>query len=209
LWIVASLWGSYTAANILKWYWWRFNGFGYFWGMFSGIITSLILTLLDKLALIPFLDNFPLPNNPSMNSFPIIFAVSIIACVVGTLKTKPESDEVLIKFYRTVKPWGFWKPVMKKVLATDPGFIPNKNFKRDMFNIFIGIIWQVTLMATPIFLVIREYPSLITALIVLAVTSTILKLNWWNKLESSYGEHTIELPAKVSEHKPVLAAEQK
>jgi solute:Na+ symporter, SSS family len=45
LWIVASLWGSYTAANILKWYWWRFNGYGYFWGMFSGIITSLILTM--------------------------------------------------------------------------------------------------------------------------------------------------------------------
>jgi Na+/proline symporter len=31
-WIVAALYGGYTAANILKWYWWRFNGYGYFWG---------------------------------------------------------------------------------------------------------------------------------------------------------------------------------
>jgi Na+/proline symporter len=29
-WIVSALWGGYTAANILKWYWWRFNGYGYF-----------------------------------------------------------------------------------------------------------------------------------------------------------------------------------
>jgi solute:Na+ symporter, SSS family len=209
LWIVASLWGSYTAANILKWYWWRFNGYGYFWGMFSGIITSLILTLLDKLNLIPFLDNFPLQNNPSMNSFPIIFVVSIIACFVGTFLTKPESDEVLIRFYRQVKPWGFWKPVLKKVKQIDPLFVANKNFKRDMFNIVVGITWQITLMAAPIFLVIREYQSLIIALIVLIVTSTILKLNWWNKLESSYGEHTLELPSPAGAEKPILVTADK
>ncbi|NWF89318.1 MAG: Na+:solute symporter [Ignavibacteriaceae bacterium] len=191
LWIVASLWGSYTAANILKWYWWRFNGYGYFWGMFSGIITSLLLTLLEELNLVPFLNNFPLANNPSMNSFPIIFLISLAACFIATLKTKPESDEVLMKFYQNVKPWGFWKPILAKVKTQNPSFEPNKNFKRDMFNILVGIIWQITLMVTPIFLVIREYPSLITSLIVLVITSTILKFNWWNKLESTYGEKVI------------------
>jgi SSS family solute:Na+ symporter len=33
-WIVGGLYGSYVAANVLKWYWWRFNGAGFFWGMF-------------------------------------------------------------------------------------------------------------------------------------------------------------------------------
>jgi len=28
VWIVSGLWGGYTAANVLKWYWWRFNGYG-------------------------------------------------------------------------------------------------------------------------------------------------------------------------------------
>ena len=189
LWIVASLWGSYTAANILKWYWWRFNGFGYFWGMFSGIISSLVLTLLENLKLIPWLDNFPLHNNPNMNSFPIIFIVSVLACLIATLYTKPESDEVLIKFYKRVKPWGFWNPVLQKVKLLDPNFEPNKNFKRDISNIFVGIIWQITLMAFPVFLVIREYNSLIIALVILVITSIILKFNWWNNLEKSYGEN--------------------
>ena len=35
-WIVSGLWGGYTASNVLKWYWWRFNGWGYFWGMVTG-----------------------------------------------------------------------------------------------------------------------------------------------------------------------------
>jgi len=30
-WIVSGLYGSYVAANVLKWYWWRFNGHGFFW----------------------------------------------------------------------------------------------------------------------------------------------------------------------------------
>ena len=31
-WIVSSLYGAYVAANVLKWYWWRFNGNGFFFG---------------------------------------------------------------------------------------------------------------------------------------------------------------------------------
>jgi hypothetical protein len=57
-----------------------------------------------------------------------------------------------------------------------------------MFNVVVGVIWQITLMTTPVFLVIREYPQLIVCLAVLVVTSVTLKLNWWNKLNDSYGE---------------------
>jgi len=31
MWIVGALYGGYVMANVLKWYWWRFNGYGYFW----------------------------------------------------------------------------------------------------------------------------------------------------------------------------------
>jgi Na+/proline symporter len=201
LWIVASLWGSYTAANVLKWYWWRFNAYGYFWGMLSGMATSLILLLLDNLHLIQFIHNWPLTGNPSMNEFPFIFINSVIGCFVATLLTKPEKDEVLMKFYHNVRPWGFWKPICEKVMKADPEFVPNKNFKRDMSNIVVGIIWQITLMATPVFLVLREFSSLGICIAVLVVTSLILKFNWWNKLEENYGEKksVMNIPAVEQE----------
>ncbi|HKJ89522.1 MAG TPA: hypothetical protein VJ960_00195, partial [Oceanipulchritudo sp.] len=45
-WIVNGLFGGYTAANILKWYWWRLNGRGYFWGMLVGIASAIAIPLL-------------------------------------------------------------------------------------------------------------------------------------------------------------------
>ncbi|MEO0530744.1 MAG: sodium:solute symporter family protein, partial [Planctomycetota bacterium] len=44
-WIVGALYGGYIAANLLKWHWWRFNGWGYFWGMASGIAAALIIAV--------------------------------------------------------------------------------------------------------------------------------------------------------------------
>ena len=43
MWIVGALYGGYVMANVLKWYWWRFNGYGYFWGMMAGILGAMIV----------------------------------------------------------------------------------------------------------------------------------------------------------------------
>ncbi|KAA0227438.1 sodium:solute symporter [candidate division KSB1 bacterium] len=169
-WIVNALWGGYTAANVLKWYWWRFNGYGYFWGMVTGILASLITPMVVDIS-------------PVIYQFPIIFAVSLLGCIAATFATKSDDMEVLKRFYKQVHPWGFWKPVHDLVIAEDPHFKANKAFKRDMFNIVIGIIWQTSLVALPIYLVIQEKMSVVYALIVIAITSFILKKNWYDKLE--------------------------
>jgi SSS family solute:Na+ symporter len=179
LWLTAALWGGYTASNVLKWYWWRFNGFGYFWGMVAGLAAALIMPAFSH----TFLGHFPIANNFNMNAFPVIFVISLIGCIAGTLLTKPEDDETLKTFYKTVRPWGFWKPVHKMVVKDDPSFEGNKDFKRDMFNVFIGIIWQTSLVAFPIFLVLREWKDFFIAIGIIAVTTLILKFSWWNKLK--------------------------
>ena len=179
LWITAALWGGYTAPNFLKWYWWRFNGYGYFWGMLSGVAAALLLPMLN----LEILQNWPLTENFSMNAFPVIFLISLIGSVLGSLLTKKEDDETLKKFYRQVKPWGFWKPVERMVLAEEPSFMANRNFWRDMFNIVVGIVWQISLMAFPVFLVIREWTPFYVTTAVMAVTTVILKFTWWNKLK--------------------------
>jgi Na+/proline symporter len=179
LWITSALWGGYTAANVLKWYWWRFNGYGYFWGMVAGLVAALIMPMFSDTVI----NQFPIPNNFNMNAFPIIFVISILGCVLGTLLSKPEDNETLKNFYRTVRPWGFWKPIHKLVVADDPTFEGNKDFKRDMTNVVVGICWQSALVAFPVFLVIREWKAFFIAIAIVAVTSLILKFNWWNKLK--------------------------
>ncbi len=174
------MWGGYTAANILKWYWWRFNGYGYFWGMATGILSALILSKFPSLYLWIYPDI--VPNLYALYSFPVILVLSLLGCLLGTFLSKPEDDEILIKFYKQVRPWGFWKPIHNKVVAQDPSFKSDANFKLDMFNVVVGIIWQTSLIVIPIYIVLREKLPFFEAIVVLIITSLILKKTWWNKL---------------------------
>jgi heme/copper-type cytochrome/quinol oxidase subunit 4 len=169
----------------LKWYWWRFNGYGYFWGMVAGISSSILLmpSVMGKIpAVQSLLDRVPI-NLEVAVTFPLVAAVALIGCLLGTLLTKPESDEVLMDFYRRVRPWGFWGPVLKKVQAEDPGFKRNKDFPRDMFNVLVGIVWQIALVALPLYIVIQEFGRAALTLAVVLATSGILKLTWYDHLE--------------------------
>ena len=190
-WIVNALWGGYTAANVLKWYWWRLNGYGYFWGMVAGIGAALVM---------PFL----IPSVAAIYAFPYILVISLAGCVIGSYLTEPEPDEVLIEFYMRVKPWGFWKPVCKKVQQRYPEFKPNRNFKYDMFNVAVGIVWQTSLVVLPIYLVIHETTSMLVSLAIVLVTSAILKFSWWDKLDEA---STIAVEYRPPEILPVAGDE--
>ena len=183
VWIVSGLWGGYTASNVLKWYWWRFNGYGYFWGMIIGIASALGLPPI--VAQVPFVKHLLATFSINMDIviiFPLVVGISLIGCLLGTLLTKPEDEAVLKDFYRRVRPWGFWGPILKKVLAEDPGFKRNKDFFRDMFNIAVGIVWQVSLVALPLYIVLQEYRRAAITLGIILGTSAILKFTWFDHL---------------------------
>jgi len=175
LWIVSALYGGYTASNVLKWYWWRFNGYGYFGGMIAGIAASLVIP-------------FAFPSIPAIMAFPYVLAVSLVGCIAGSLLTRPESDEVLMKFYMQIRPWGYWKPVLDKVHNYYPSFETNRRFKRDMFNVVVGVVWQTSLVLVPMSLVTQQYPLLIGVACSVAVASVILKFTWWNNLDEASKE---------------------
>lgn len=178
--IVSALWGGYTASNVLKWYWWRFNAYGYFWGMLTGIIVAgLPLAFTDILPTL-----FPdfAPDIRILYYFPIILASSTIGSITAALLTNPTDLDVLKKFYKDVRPWGFWKPIHEMVKAEDPSFEGNKNFKIDMFNVAVGIIWQTSLVAMPIYLVFHEFIGAVISGVIGLILTFVLKKTWYDKL---------------------------
>jgi SSS family solute:Na+ symporter len=170
-WIVGALYGGYIAANMFKWYWWRFNANGFFWGMASGIAAALIFPYIFK-------NQLPLYN------WPLLFLISVMGCIIGTFTAKPTDMETLKKFYTSVRPWGFWKPVQLIVQQENPSFQPNRRFGLDMFNVVIGIIAQCCLTILPMYLVMwMKLPLLITVAL-LTIIILILKKTWWSRLEN-------------------------
>jgi SSS family solute:Na+ symporter len=99
------------------------------------------------------------------------------------LLTRPEDEAVLTEFYRTVRPWGWWAPIRDRVMRADPSFQPNPNFRKDCVNVVVGIVWQVSLAALPIYLVLRDWLWVGSIFTTLLITSIIIKVNWYDKLE--------------------------
>lgn len=170
-WIVNGLWGGYTAANVLKWHWHRLNGLGYFWGMLTGIISALVVPQF-----------FPSSGLGSLAGFPIILGISLVGCLAGSLMTKPEPEEILISFYRSVRPWGWWGPVHRKVMEQDPSFQRDSSFLRDAANCLIAMAWQVPLWTIPVYAVFRDMRALWISVAVFVVLTVVLKFNWFDKL---------------------------
>ncbi|MCR8667589.1 Na+:solute symporter [Aestuariibaculum sp. M13] len=184
LWITSSLFGGYVAANFLKWVWWRFNGWGYFWGMLAGLVIASFQFVLDQNKMNFDVEGvwYQLATMPSIYLFPIIFGFSLLGSLLGTCFSKPTDEAVLKSFYTNVRPWGWWKPVFEKLKAEDASFEKNNEFFSDMLNCIIGIVWQSSMIVLPIFLLIRDYPKTIISLVVFVITSIILKYTWLNKV---------------------------
>jgi Na+/proline symporter len=185
-WIVSGLFGSYVGANVLKWYWWRFNSYGYFWGMVAGLAPALVFPMIwpDKLALL---------------YFPYLLALSLTGCFLGTFLTEPTDMETLKKFYKSVRPWGAWGPVRRLVEAEDPKFQRNRDFKRDAVNVVVGTIWQTGLVAAPFYLVLMQWRYLAVVIAIIAVTSFVLKKNWYDKLPADEGANGSETTARINQ----------
>lgn len=170
-WIVSALFGSYVASNVLKWYWWRFNASGFFWGMVSGLVPALVFPYVFSETL-------------DLYYFPLLLVISVAGCLIGTFMAPPNDEEILKNFYRKVKPWGFWKPIHEKVIQEEPDFRRNTQMKRDLFNVAVGIVAQTGLMIIPVYLVLKQEVPLLVSIAVTALCIIILKKTWWNKLEN-------------------------
>ena len=184
LWITSSLYGGYVAANFLKWIWWRFNGWGYFWGMLSGLIIATLQFMIDQGASTYAEGSFLYwyAHIPAIYLFPVILGFSLLGSFLGTYLTPPTATKTLKRFYTSVHPWGWWKPVREQ-LTEEEQVGKNKDFGLDMFNCIVGIVWQSSMILLPIYLVVRDYEKTAVSFLVFGVTSLILKFTWLDKVK--------------------------
>jgi SSS family solute:Na+ symporter len=172
-WIVSGLYGGYIASNLLKWHWWRFNARGFYWGMLAGILPAIALAVLKAYGVLHGLDLY---------YWPVLFFLSLAGSIIGSYAAPPTDVDTLKTFYRTVRPWGFWRPVHQAVLKDEPAFAGNRNFRRNAFNIVLGIIAQLCLTLLPMYIVLGMGLPLLINTALLLIIIFILKKTWWDRL---------------------------
>lgn len=172
--ITGGLYAGFVVPNVLKWVWWRLNGWGYFAGMLTGTLTSLFFIFTWKALS---------GGQHIVMSFPYNMALSLAAAIIVSLFTKKQDEASLVAFTEKTNPWGIWKPVQRLIANSNTSFVPNKNFWMDVLNVVLGIVWQMTLIVMPIYFVIRQYSSAAGLLLLCIGLMVVLKFTWYDRVK--------------------------
>ncbi|MCU7501256.1 MAG: Na+:solute symporter [Ignavibacteria bacterium] len=133
---IASAWQFLMAIGagtglvyILRWFWWRINAWSEISAMASAFVVSLVLQFGFGLT----------ESNPKDFAYLLLITTGVTTAVwlTVTFLTKPEPNEVLLSFYRRVRPNAtMWAPIAKQ--ATD--IVPQKDGLFNLMNWVSGVI---------------------------------------------------------------------
>ncbi|MEW5978301.1 MAG: hypothetical protein AB1898_21095 [Acidobacteriota bacterium] len=174
LWIFGTLAAGILPPNVLRWYWWRMNGWGYSAGVFSGMVLSLLQVLGDN-----YLWRQP---TPLYLGFPVIALISTGVSVMVALLTEATDSATLMQFYRQVQPAGFWSAVRRAVLKEDPGFLREAPFARDAWNTALAVVAISLLYVSMLYLILHQHVIAAACLAVMIACSAALYWTWYRFL---------------------------
>lgn len=114
---------------ILRWFWWRISAWSEVSAMLSAFVVSLTLQI-----------GFKMNTDKSLDFAYLVLITTVVTTVVWlvvTYVTKPEPDEILIPFYRKVRPSArMWGPIVAKVQDV----IPQKDDVLNLANWLFGCL---------------------------------------------------------------------
>jgi Na+/proline symporter len=178
-WLMMALGAGVVIPNVLRWYWWRLNGWGYAAGTLGGIV----------LATVPLL----MPDWPLYVTFPLICAGSLVASIVATLGTRPVAERTLIAFYRTVRPFGAWGPVRREAgLSPEQLAAPAEQAGRAVLNTVVGMVAITALYLFPMYLVGHWHQTAALCAVIGVAGIAVLAVTWYRHLPEAQQESAAE-----------------
>lgn len=168
-WIMMALGAGVVVPNVLRWYWWRMNGWGYTVGTLGGVLLSLVVLFF--------------PDAPTYYVFPSICVASLLASVGASLATKPTDSDVLVHFYKSVRPFGLWKPVAVKAgLSRQESSSVSESVSLTILNVVLGMVAIVGVYLFPMYLVGHWYVNAAIWLVLALGAMFTLRYTWYRFL---------------------------
>ncbi len=169
-WIMMDLGAAFAIPNVLRWYWWRLNGWGYAAGTLAGMAAALVT---------PWVPGIQAPYI----SFPLVCAVSLIGTLAGTWLTRPTDEAHLIGFYRHVRPFGLWGRIRRKAgLSEAEQNAASENPWLALLNVVLGGVAILGAYLSPMYLVGHWHGWALAWFGVSAVSVAALYFTWYRTL---------------------------
>jgi SSS family solute:Na+ symporter len=173
---IIDVWGYLCLAfvglfvpRLLRWYWWRFNGWGFTWGTAIGSLAAIALRWF--------------PNLGEVEKFSIATGTAVFGAIVAALLTKPTEKSVLENFYRVTRPFGFWGHVRSSLSHSELAQVSAEN-KRDLISIALAVPWQITLFLAGTLFVMKRWEQFGLVFAVFALLSVGLYFSWFRHLNN-------------------------
>lgn len=170
-WLSLGLGAGLAIPLVFRWFWWRFNGYGFALGTFCGMSAAIVTKLF-------------LPLAPEYVSFFIPAAASFLGCLLGALLTPATDHTVLENFYNVTRPFGFWKKISSGLPSEDREAINREN-RSDILSTMFAVPWQVTFFMTGMLLVMKSWENFFLSLAALLLLSVGLYAFWFSKLDKN------------------------
>ena len=167
-WITMGIGAGMFIPQVIRWYWWRFNGYGFAIGTAVGM-TAAVLT---KAFAGPI---------PEYTSFLIASGSSLAGCILGTLLTPATENNVLENFYRVTRPFGFWSHIRGSLPEAVQSKVNQEN-RRDIIATFFAVPWQVVLFLTGMMIVMKQWTNVLNLGFLLILLSAGLYWFWFRHL---------------------------
>ncbi len=167
-WMMMVLGAGMAVPNVLRWYWWRMNGWGYALGTLGGMLLSLLALLFNDI--------------PVYYVFPAICLASLLVSIVASLATRPVERDILISFYRSVRPFGLWKPVAALDEHRESSIEKQESVSRTILNVVLAMLAITGLYLFPMYLVGHWYTHSMLWLSLAVASIVALKYTWYKFL---------------------------
>jgi len=168
-WMMVNLGAGIIIPNVLRWYWWRMNGWGYALGTLGGMSLAAASLVFDSL--------------PTTLVFPLIVVVSLLLSMGGSLLTSPVRKEVLVSFYRSVRPFGAWGPIKQfSSLLEEEKASKAENLGLTALNVLLGMVAIGAFYLFPMYFVGKWYPSALLCLGIGLMAVLLLRFTWYRNL---------------------------
>jgi SSS family solute:Na+ symporter len=188
VWMLAGIIGATLVPNVLRWHWWRFNGWGYALGVFAGLGVAAVIGGGQALGW------FGARNLSEYTYAPVIIGTSLIGCVVGSLLTSPTPAPTLSRFYRNVHPFGFWGPVRQ--MSTPPG--EDIGVAPLFFNVMLAIATHIGSYLCVFFLIGHYFARFAATALAVTAGALVLSRTWYRHLPPDPGSSADTPPNRGS-----------
>ncbi|MCB9525224.1 MAG: sodium:solute symporter [Myxococcales bacterium] len=181
---INEIWGLITMGIgagmfvplFLRWYWPRFNGYGFAGGTAAGLVAALVFNTGLQW--------------PLYLAFPSVVGSAFLVAVITALVTAPTPDERLVRFYLQINPWGLWGRVSQ--LATDQGKLtPQEAGGRlwekinDVVALCFAVPFQVSLLIASMALIFHDWGKFVGFGVVTVLCAVGLYFFWFRNLKDA------------------------